>query len=128
MINKEELIKDLDRADLFLRNRSEALPQPLNEFDIMLLQDAAKACDEAARILEKSVILPYSPGDTLYYIDRETGELKTDIVKYITITKYGPKPILERHNRRFWEDYKLDVNVFCSKEEAELAKKKGSSV
>lgn len=124
MINKEELIKDLDQADLFLRNRSNALPQPLNEFDIVLLQDAAKACNEAARILEKSVILSYSPGDILYYIDKRTGEIDTDTVKFITITKSGPKPILERHNRRFWEDYQFGINVFCSRIEAETAKRK----
>jgi hypothetical protein len=119
VMDKEKLIKELDSADLFLRNRSKAVPAPLTDYDIMLLQDAAKACDEAARALEKAVVLPYSLGDTLYYIDRRTGEIDTDTVKFITITKAGPKPILERHNRRFWEYYQFGVNVFCSREEAE---------
>jgi len=118
MIDTKKLISELDDADLFLRNRAKAAPAPLNDYDIMLLQDIAKTCDEAARTLEKSMMLPYSPGDTLYYIDKRTGEIDTDTVKFITITKAGPKPILERHNRRFWEDYQFGVNVFCSKEEA----------
>lgn len=125
MTDKEILIRELDSADLFLRDRSECSSALLNEYDIILLQDAAKACDKAARALEKSILLPYSPGDTLYYIDRKTGEIDTDTVKFITITKTGPKPILERHNRRFWEDYQFGVNVFCSKEELEKLFRKG---
>ena len=48
MTDKENLIRELDSADLFLRNRAECASAPLDEYDIMLLQDAAKACDEAA--------------------------------------------------------------------------------
>lgn len=121
MIDKENLIRELDSADLFLRNRVECASAPLNEYDIMLLQDAAKACDEAARALEKAMILPYSIGDTLYYINERTGKIDTDTVKFITITKTGPKPILERHNRRFWKYYQFGVNVFWTKAECEVA-------
>ena len=124
MIDKEQLIKDLDSSDLFLRNRSQCTTAPLNEFDVLLLQDAARACDEAARILEKYMIVPYNVGDTLYYINRYSGNIETDTVKFITITKNGSKPILEHHNIRFWEDNIFGYNVFWTEAEAIEAKKK----
>ena len=52
MTDYEKIIKDLDGADVFLRNRAEAEPAPLNEYDIEALHDIAKICDEAARIIE----------------------------------------------------------------------------
>ena len=74
----------------------------------------------AEHILNKNItFVPYKPGDILYYIDRETGKLETDTIKYITITKEGAKPILADHNIRFWEDYTFGVNVFLSKTAAE---------
>ena len=124
MIDKGQLIKDLDSSDLFLRNRSRCTTAPLNEYDVMLLQDAATACDVAARILEKYTIVPYNVGDTLYYISRYTGEIETDTVKFITVTKNGAKPILEHHNIRFWEDNVFGYNVFWTEAEALEAKKK----
>lgn len=124
MVDLEKLISELDSADLFLRNRSKAPSAPLNKYDVMLLQDAAKACDEAARLLEKSTFVPYNVGDTLYYIDKRTGEIDTDTVKFITLTKNGAKPILERHNIRFWEDYLFGYNVFWTETEAIEAKNK----
>jgi hypothetical protein len=124
MIDNKQLISELDSADLFLRNRSKALPTPLTDYDIMLLQDAAKACDQAARLLEKSTIVPYNVGDTIYFISRYTGKIETDTVKFITVTKNGPKPILERHTIRFWEDYTFGYNVFWTEAEAIEAKNK----
>ena len=88
------------------------------------MQDAARACDEAARILEKYKIVPYNVGDTLYYINRYSGNIETDTVKFITITKNGSKPILEHHNIRFWEDNMFGYNVFWTEAEAIEAKKK----
>jgi hypothetical protein len=90
----------------------------------MLLQDAAKACDDAARFLEKSTIVPYNVGDVLYYINRHTGEIETDTVKFITVTKDGAKPILEHHNIRFWKYYTFGVNAFWTEAEAIEAKNK----
>ena len=106
MIDTTKLISELDSADLFirnlfLRNRSKCATAQLNDYDIMLLQDAANACDKAARLLEKSTIVPFNIGDTLYFISRHSGEVETDIVKFITITKNGAKPILEHHNIQF---------------------------
>lgn len=124
MVDTEKLIRELDSADLFLRNRAKCVPAPLNEYDIMLLQDAAAACDSAARILEKSTIIPYNVGDTLYYISKYTGEIETDTVKFITVTKNGAKPILEHHNTKFWEDNMFGYNVFWTEAEAVEAKKK----
>lgn len=52
MADYEKIIKLLDGADLFLRNRANAKPAPLNEYDIEIMLDIAKVCDEAARIIE----------------------------------------------------------------------------
>jgi hypothetical protein len=124
MVDTEKLIRELDSADLFLRNRAKCAPAPLNEYDIMLIQDAAKACDEAARLLEKSAFAPFNVGDTVYYISKYTGNIETDTVKFITITKNGAKPILEHHNTRFWEDNMFGYNVFWTEAEAIEAKKR----
>lgn len=53
MADYEKIIKLLDGADLFLRNRANSEPAPLNEYDIESMLDIAKVCDEAARIIEK---------------------------------------------------------------------------
>ena len=60
MVDIEKLVEELNSADLFLRNRAKCVPSSLNEYDTMLLQDAAKACNEAARILEKSTFVPFA--------------------------------------------------------------------
>ena len=52
MTDYEKIIKELDGADLFLRNRANSEPAPLNEYDIEALHDIAKICDEAARLIE----------------------------------------------------------------------------
>lgn len=48
-----EIVKGLDEADLFLRDRVNATPAPLNEYDIALLLDIAKVCDEAAGLIRQ---------------------------------------------------------------------------
>ena len=48
----DKLIFDLDRADLFLRNRVQSPYAPLNKYDIAILLDIAKTCNEVARLLE----------------------------------------------------------------------------
>ena len=52
MTDYEKIIKELDGADLFLRNRVDAKPALLNEYDVEALLDIAKVCDEAARVIE----------------------------------------------------------------------------
>lgn len=66
----DRLIKLLDEADLFLRNRANATPATLNDYDIEKLEDIAKICDEAARSLEKAIITPCKVGDTVWYLNR----------------------------------------------------------
>ena len=113
----KNLVRELDTADLFIRDRIKAKPTPLTEYDIMLLQDAANACHEAARIFENHTVVPFNVGDTLYYIE-DTGEIETDIVKFITITKNGAKPILTHCNIKFWENYIIGFNAFWTEAEA----------
>lgn len=120
-LDVSNLIKELDSADLFLRDRANCKPAPLNEYDIMLMQDAARACDSAARTLEKSYLVPFNIGDTLYFINVHTGKVDSDKVKFITITKDGAKPILQHHNTKFWNFYELGRNAFWSEKEAQDA-------
>lgn len=71
MTEREELIKLLDEADLFLRNRADSFPAPLNEFDIETLHDIVNICDEVARMLEKAIVPLCKVGDTVYFIENK---------------------------------------------------------
>lgn len=62
----EKLIKSLDGADVFLRGRANAKPAPLTYYDVEILLDIAKICDEAARSLEKAIIPPCKVGTMVY--------------------------------------------------------------
>ena len=78
----------------------------------------------ADHLLANGVIVPpCKVGDVLFYIDRYSGEVEEDEVKFFTVTKNGIKPILTRHNIKFWEMYKWGKTVFLTKEEAEQALK-----
>ena len=80
--------------------------------------------DIADYLLANGVIVPpCKVGDILYYLDRYSKSIETDTVKYFTVTKNGCKPILERHNVKFWEMYEWGKTVFLTKEEAEQALK-----
>lgn len=74
-------------------------------------------------VTNRAIVLPCKIGDTLYYLDRYSKSIETDTVKYFTITKNGCKPILERHNIKFWENYEWGKTVFLSYEEAEEAER-----
>lgn len=77
------------------------------------------AKERADYLIDNGVmIIPYKVGDKLYYIDRKTNIIEEDTIKFITITKQGYKPILTRHNTRFWNYYMFGTNVFLTKEEA----------
>lgn len=64
-------------------------------------------------------VLPCNVGDKIYFIDRYTGKIDEDTVKFLTITKNGVKPILTKHNIKFWDFYKLGKTAFLTKDEAE---------
>ena len=49
----EQIINALDGADVFLRNRANSKPAPLNEYDIAELLDIAKICDKASNIIKQ---------------------------------------------------------------------------
>lgn len=69
----------------------------------------------------KLAVLPCKIGDTIYYIDRYSNVVEKDSVKFFTFTKDGIKPILNRHNKKFWEFYEWGKTVFLTREEAEFA-------
>jgi hypothetical protein len=94
---RERLIKDLDSADVFLRNRATSLPTPLNEYDIEEMLDIAKICDETARILEKAIIPPCKVGDTVYKLTPNFGCIHTyEVVGF----HLGDFPTLNGHKRK----------------------------
>lgn len=84
------------------------------------LMDAYNIADNL--IANGVTILPYKPGDKIYYIYNNT--IEEDTIKFITLTRLGYKPILTRHNTKFWDYYMFGVNAFLSKEEAEAVKEK----
>lgn len=52
-LTDEEIIKALDGADLFLRDRVNCEPAPLNDYDKDILLDIAKTCDNAVAIINR---------------------------------------------------------------------------
>lgn len=66
---------------------------------------------------------PCKVGDKIYYIDKYSGKVEEDIVRFFTVTQNGTKPILVRHNTKFWDMYEWGKTVFLTKEEAERALK-----
>ena len=63
-----DIANALDDADLFLRDRANSSPTPLNEYDIAIMLDIAKVCDEAARMLERAIVSPVKVGDTVWHL------------------------------------------------------------
>jgi hypothetical protein len=64
--------------------------------------------------------LPGAIGSTIYYIDA-SNTIQVDTIKFFTITGSGIKPILQKHNTKFWDQYKWGINVFTSETEAKRA-------
>ncbi len=123
----DRLIKLLDGADLFLRNRANAEPAPLNEYDIENLNDIAKVCDEAARALEKAIIPPCKVGDKVYVVDyTRLGNMIFECeIEEISHFSYGTYYYLNwgLHIPRFkaCQEDSFGKKVFLTKEEAEQA-------
>lgn len=141
---RDRLINDLDSADLFLRNRANSSPAPLNEYDIEEMLDIAKICDEAARTLEKAIIPPCKVGDTLWVRWSYTDAVKKNIypvkvyaLRYDTkknnmricvkgqfeITAYGGSYTHYYNGTFAWDS--VGKTVFLTREEAEQKLKEG---
>ena len=142
---RERLIKKLDEADLFLRNRANAKPDPLNKYDISILKDIAKTCDEAARIIEKAIVPPCKVGQKVYsqrgcfFLPYEKDINKKDVIPCeviaIKATKKGKyillKPLLietrgMRSSNKWFLFSAIGKTVFLTREEAEQALKGGA--
>lgn len=116
MTDRDRLIELLDGADLFLRNRATPTDAPLNEYDMEIMRNIAKTCDEAARVLEKAIIPPCKVGDTVYY----PYEYRNVVLEKTVI-----KIVIEKEDR--WLDVgvsflpfeNIGKTVFLTKEEAE---------
>ena len=131
---KERLIELLDGADLFLRNRINSKPAPLNEYDIEQLKDIAKVCDEAARTLERAIVPPCKVGDVVYkpIITDDTHE---PAIWDITISQisietgklfdeaYAVGTICKSNSGESFDFKEIGKTVFLTKEEAEQALK-----
>lgn len=70
--------------------------------------------------------LPCEIGETIYYLDKNTGNIEEDEVKFFTITKEGITPILKWHNKNFWKMHKWEETVFRTRKEAEDKVKENS--
>lgn len=79
--------------------------------------------EAADYLLANGVIVPpCKVGDKIYYLDRHSKKVEEDTVRFLTITeKNGVRPILIRHNTKFWDFYEWGKTVFLTKEEAERA-------
>lgn len=125
---KDRLIKELDSADLYLRDRALSDDAPLNEYDVEAMLDIAKICDEAARCLENAILLPCKVGDTVYRIFNEKVVELQVIAIPLLISTSGAFLSVTAQNGRF-ASISLDPDdfgktVFLSREEAEAALKK----
>lgn len=89
MTQKEKLIESLSNAELFLRNRANALPAPLNEYDVALMTDASKAINESIEMLENSIMLPCKVGDTVYFIIEDIDETYISSEKITDVSTRG---------------------------------------
>ena len=122
---RDRLVELLDGADLFLRNRANCDPAPLNDYDIEAMLDIAKICDEAARALESAIFLPCRVGDTLYQTYNEkVVELRVISIP-ILISTTGSFLSVTVQNGRF-ASISIDPDdfgktVFLTREEAERA-------
>ena len=57
-MNKENLVKELDSAELFLRNRAKAKPAPLNKWDVEILLDISNLLSTIAdKIISGEIII-----------------------------------------------------------------------
>ena len=114
MTDRDRLIKSLDGADLFLRNRATPTDAPLNEYDMEIMRNIAKTCDEAARVLEKAIIPPCKVGDKIYQTDGV--RIYESTISEITFTTH--KMICVTENIAF-DERAIGKTVFLTKEEAE---------
>lgn len=72
-------------------------------------------------ISDRVMLLPFMPGEKLYYVDRLSGEVEEDTVRYLTVTNKGINIILTRHNTKFWNYYTFGATVFRTRQEAEAS-------
>ncbi len=124
---RDRLIELLDGADLFLRNRANAEPAPLNEYDIEAMLDIAKVCDEAARTLEKSVVPPCKVGEVVW--GRDVEPQKVISIEYFSrkvIHLHCVSPVTGIRHTFAVGKRSLGKTVFLTREEAERALKGGA--
>ena len=124
---RDRLIKELDAADVFLRNRANAKPAPLNEYDVEAMLDIAKACDEAARVLERAIIPPCKVGDKVYCIVEDFDEVMEGHVRqFIVAEEIFVDCVIRGYFNQVFHSSKIGKTVFLTREEAE-AKLKGGA-
>jgi len=96
---RNRVIELLDEADLFLRNRANAKSAHLNNYDVEMLKNVAKVCDEAARTLEKAIIPPCKVGARVYAVITNmplmpAGVYECEVTRH-TLYEDGIKPTVE---------------------------------
>lgn len=83
----KELIKQLDGAELFLRNRADAEHAPLNEYDIETMYSISELINKTVDVLEKAIIPSLKIGDTVYKYNTDFSTVLPYKIKNIEI--YG---------------------------------------
>ena len=123
---RERLIKKLDDADLFLRNRANAKPDPLNKYDISILKDIAKTCDEAARMIEKAIVPPCKVGDKAYIIEKDNKIMRTNVIG-VKVGHLGLYIMLEKDEEWFYiRECEIGKTLFFAEKEAFAKLKEGA--
>ena len=122
-----KLIKELDAADVFLRNRANAKPAPLNEYDVETMIDIAKVCDEAARALERAIVPPCKVGDMVYCIIEGFEEVMEGHIRQLIVSEeIFVDCVIRGYFNQVFHSSKIGKTVFFSREEAVQALKGGA--
>ena len=101
----KDLIKKLDGAELFLRNRAKAKPAPLTEYDVLILMDISNLICEAIRELEKLQNVCNKKGLVckITFDEEKLEEIKEDCLESI---EYNIKQIQAEAIKEFAESLK----------------------
>ena len=113
--SKNELISELDSADLFIRDRLAANSMTLNDYDISILEDIAKTCNKVARSIEQDHNIHVHVGDTIYFYESTFGVVLPYIVKTV-ITELKNNKVEYSYEATCYDNNKnvLDETVFTN--------------
>lgn len=116
----KEIIKALDGADVFLRNRANSEPAQLNEYDIEAFIDIANVCDEAANLINRQKAEIENLKDILY--DADGVNLVNYWHQQCKIAENGCRNFEEENKKLKAEIERLKNECFCLANERDAYK------